>query len=298
MEEDEEPPKKKQKKAEADAEARADAATDNYNKILPSADEFFSQNKFAEALKKYREALCDHALPIGCVHARVLNNVLKCLLELIRTQDVQALEILLECVQHCIYFINRDGIRGCNIISFYFAKATILGKLLSSGSDLDDDKFALYYGLLIKCVSTCKSASDEALEPGYKSFCTIALDKANDQLMKRGKKYIYKSTTKKKSFLRLLEDVNTKANLVSSAKNIRHNKPQEGTVEHILYELMLLGEKEVSPEVFELGFNRLRDELGELLTTKTKRVINLGNGLSAEHVLFVMMNYATPKTKK
>jgi len=190
MEEDEEPPKKKQKsskkvdkaEAEAAAEARAGAAKDNYNKILPSADEFFSQNKFAEALKKYHEALRDHALPIGYVHARVLNNVLKCLLELICTQDVQALEILLACVQHCIYFINRDGIRGCNIISFYFAKATILGKLLSFGS-LNNDKFALYFGLLIKCVSICKSASDEELEPEYKSFCTIALDKANGQLI-------------------------------------------------------------------------------------------------------------------
>ena len=72
-------------------------------------------------------------------------------------------------------------------------------------------------------MSICNSASDEELNTEYKSFCTTALDKANDQLMKRGKKYKYKSTTKKKSFLRLLEDVNTKANLVSSAKNI-YNK--------------------------------------------------------------------------
>jgi len=54
---------------------------------------------------------------------------------------------------------------------------------------------------------------------------------------------------------------------------------------------------EFSQEDFESEFDKLRNKLGKLLTTKTGRVINLGNGLSAEHVLFVMMNYATPKTK-
>ena len=287
-------------KAEADAKARADAATDNYNKILPSANKLFSQSKLAEALQKYRDALCDHALPIGCVDASVLNKVLECLVDhTCCKQDVRALETLLSSVQHCIYFINRDDIGQCNITYFYYVNTVILGKLLSSGSDLDDDKFALYYGLLCKCVKICQS-SDEIGQFGnkQKTSCTTILNKAKRQMNDRGNTFKYKSTTKKKSFLRLLEDVNTKVELVSSAKNIYNKTTREGTVEHILYELMLLGEKEVSQEDFELEFNRLRDKLGKLLTTKTKRVINLGNGLSAEHVLFVMMNYATPKTKK
>jgi len=305
----EEPPKKKQKsskkvdkaEAEAAAEARADAAKDNYNNIIPSADEFFSQSKFAEALKKYREALFDHALPIGCVDARVLNKVLKCLGDLTCcTQDVQALEILLACVQHCIYFINRDDIGRCSITYFYYVNTIILGKLLSSGSDLDDDKFALYYGLLCKCVKICQS-SDEIGQFGnkQKTSCTTILNKAKRQMNDRGNTFNCKS---KNSFLKLLECINTKSNLVSHAKKILDNQHQEGTVEHILYKLILLGEKKVSDEFsqedFEHEFNRLRDKLGKLLTTKTGRVINLGNGLSAAHVLFVMMNYATPKSKK
>jgi len=199
----------------------------------------------------------------------------------------KTVKLLLLCIEDCIFYANRDNIEGCDVTSFRHIYVMILLKVMQC--KIDDKKAALCYGLVMKNVKSLETS----LQTEYKTKAAKFLKRRRDQ-------FSY-STNHKYSILELLECINTKADLLSSAKNIRRKKPQQGTVEYILYKLMLLGEKEMSDdfdqEDFEREFDKLRNKLGKLLTTKTGRVINLGNGLSAEHVLFVMMNYATPKTK-
>ena len=84
-----------------------------------------------------------------------------------------------------------------------------------------------------------------------------------------------------------------KGSLFTAAKRIRRTSQSSNKVEAILNELMLLGESELEPELYEKQFNILIDKLSKTLQRLTKREINLGNGLSTEHFLFVLMNYAT-----
>ena len=255
------------------------------------AEKLVEQDKFLEALKAYHSALSNRALPEGCAKSSVLNKMFRIIselnLECTSSADFKTVKLLLLCIEDCIFYANRDNIEGCDVTSFRHIYVMILLKVMQC--KIDGKEAALCYGLVMKNVKSLETS----LQTEYKTKAAKFLKRRRDQ-------FSY-STNHKYSILELLECINTKADLLSSAKNIRRKKPQQGTVEYILYKLMLLGEKEVSDdfdeEDFELEFDKLRNKLGKLLTTKTGRVINLGNGLSAAHVLFVMMNYATPKTK-
>ena len=176
-----------------------------------------------------------------------------------------------------MFYINRDSIE-CNLSEYRFVYATILGKLLQckGSSDLE---FALYYGLLMKTIEHRSKASRAKIKT-----------KAKECMNRRVSTFKYEQT---ESFLKLLEGINTDTSLVSAAKALLEDSHEADTIKDILQRLMKLDEIQ-DKQLFKKQFESLRKELATRLSKLTGRTINLGNGLSAEHILFVMMNYATP----
>ena len=276
----------KESRAKA-AQEKAELAKVNYDRILPEANACFEQNKFGEALNKYHKAMED-PLPDGTVSLEVLDRVFKCLKMLIDIDiDDDSLIKQLECVERCLVLskCEHDSHRS---IEHHIMHIRILLKLLSSNQPKTNERFVLYHGLLCKGADHVCSAS---VDDSVKSSCMSWKADADQLLHTRAKSFKYKQTDE---FLQSLEGINAPQKLITTAQQMMNEQGVHKGVQPILRKMIELEKSDTPKDKFKSEVDKLLVELAELLHKLTGRVINFGNGLSPWHLLFVLMNYATP----
>jgi len=281
--------KSKSSKSKAEV-ADTDARLEKANSTIERANKYFGEGEYNKALVKYNRALIVYkSLDVANVE-KVICKVSKCLVQECTNQDT--LKLQLACIEHCIFFAKRsEAYSRMNIVRIHFQHATILLSLMKKDKTVTDNaSFVLYHGLLTKCVNHIITAYSSVGKEAQRKVPNMKND-ADELLSKRARSFTYKQSS---PFLKLLEGINMKSSLFTAAKRIRRTSKSSNKVEAVLNELMLLGESELEPELYEKQFNILIDKLSKTLQRLTKREINLGNGLSTEHFLFVLMNYATP----
>jgi len=279
-------PVKSKAEVKADTNARLEKAYSNVKR----ANKYFGEGEYNKALVKYNRALIVYkSLDVANVE-KVINKVSKCLVQECTNQVT--LKLQLACIEHCIFFAKRSkAYTRMNIARFHFQHATILLSLMKKDKAVTDNaSFVLYHGLLTKSVNHIITAYSSVGKEVQRKVPNMKND-ADTLLSMRARSFAYKQSS---PFLKLLEGINMKGSLFTAAKRIRRTSQSSNKVEAVLNELMLLGESELEPELYEKQFNILIDKLSKTLQRLTKREINLGNGLSTEHFLFVLMNYATP----
>jgi len=282
--------KSKSSKSKAEVKADTNARLEKAYSNVKRANKYFGEGEYNKALVKYNRALIVYkSLDVANVE-KVINKVSKCLVQECTNQVT--LKLQLACIEHCIFFAKRSkAYTRMNIARFHFQHATILLSLMKKDKAVTDNaSFVLYHGLLTKSVNHIITAYSSVGKEVQRKVPNMKND-ADTLLSKRARSFAYKQSS---PFLKLLEGINMKSSLFTAAKRIRRTSQSSNKVEAVLNELMLLGESELEPELYEKQFNILIDKLSKTLQRLTKREINLGNGLSTEHFLFVLMNYATP----
>ena len=227
-------------------------------------------------------------LPDGTVSLEVLDRVFKCLKMLIDIDiDDESLIKQLECVERCLV-LSKSEHNKRRSIEYHIMHIRILLKLLGSNQPKTNECFVLYHGLLCKGADHVCSAS---VDDNVKSSCMSWKADADQLLHTRAKSFKYKQTDE---FLQSLEGINTPQKLITTAQQMMNDRRVHKGVQPILRKMIELEKSDTPKDKFKSEVDKLLVELAELLHKLTGRVINFGNGLSPWHLLFVLMNYATP----
>jgi len=205
--------------------------------------------------------------------------------------DDESLIKQLECVERCLV-LSKSEHNSRRSIEHHIMHIRILLKLLVSNQPKTNERFVLYHGLLCKSADHVCSAS---VDDSVKSSCMSWKANADQLLHTRAKSFKYKQTDK---FLQSLEGINTPQKLITTAQQMMNDQHVHKGVQPILRTMIELEKSDTPKDEFKSEVDRLLVELANLLQKLTGKVINFGNGLRPEHLLFVLMNYATPTSTR